>query len=71
MEKKVHFCSQVEVYQPVFIGDKQVYLLHKQVLRDDDSYSRPIKCRPSCIKYPLRLCHSSLRYGLSQGSQRK
>ena len=31
--KKVHFCSQVEVYQPVLMG--QAYLLKKQVLNDE------------------------------------
>ena len=31
--KKVHFCRQVEVYQPVLMG--QAYLLKKQVLNDE------------------------------------
>ena len=32
-KKKVHFCRQVEVYQPVLMG--QAYLLKKQVLNDE------------------------------------
>ena len=32
-KKKVHFCSQVKVYQPVLMG--QAYLLKKQVLNDE------------------------------------
>lgn len=32
-KKKVHFCPQVEVYQPVLMG--QAYLLKKQVLNDE------------------------------------
>lgn len=32
-KKNVHFCSQVEVYQPVLMG--QAYLLKKQVLNDE------------------------------------
>ena len=37
--KKVHLCQQVEVYQPVLMG--QAYLLKKQVLNDEqDSTNR-------------------------------
>ena len=32
-KKKVHFCRQVEVYQPVLMG--QAYLFKKQVLNDE------------------------------------
>lgn len=38
-KKHVHFCRQVEVYQPVLMG--QAYLLKKQVLNDEqDSTNR-------------------------------
>ena len=38
-KKTVQFCSQVEVYQPVLMG--QAYLLKKQVLNDEqDSTNR-------------------------------
>lgn len=32
-KKRVHFCPQVKVYQPVLMG--QAYLLKKQVLNDE------------------------------------
>lgn len=38
-KKKVHFCSQVKVYQPVLMG--QAYLLKKQVLNDEQTNQRP------------------------------
>lgn len=34
-KKTVQFCSQVEVYQPVLMG--QAYLLKKQVLNDEQT----------------------------------
>jgi len=34
-EKKVHFCKQVDVYQPVLSG--QACLLKKQVLNDEEA----------------------------------
>lgn len=38
-KKKVHFCPQVQVYQPVLMG--QAYLLKKQVLNDEQTNQRP------------------------------
>lgn len=38
-KKKVHFCRQVEVYQPVLMG--QAYLLKKQVLNDEQTNRVP------------------------------
>lgn len=37
-KKKVHFCPQVKVYQPVLMG--QAYLLKKQVLNDEQTNQR-------------------------------
>ena len=79
-KKKVHFCSQVDVYQPVFVGKKQVYLLNKQLLRDDDTNLPPVKL--STVSYKVSTTFASapfsLRdnpyppsYGLLQESQSK
>ena len=38
--KKVHFCRQVEVYQPVLMG--QAYLLKKQVLNDEQETTNQV-----------------------------
>lgn len=39
-KKKVHFCRQVEVYQPVLMG--QAYLLKKQVLNDEQETTNQV-----------------------------
>ena len=38
--KKVHFCPQVKVYQPVLMG--QAYLLKKQVLNDEQESTNQV-----------------------------
>lgn len=52
-KKKVHFCSQVDVYQPVLMG--QAYLLKKQVLNDEQTNRMPSFFQQKRIKLRQRL----------------
>ena len=47
-KKKVHFCRQVEVYQPVLMG--QAYLFKKQVLNDEQTNRVPSFFQQRSIK---------------------
>ena len=71
--KKVHFCPQVKVYQPVLMG--QAYLLKKQALRDESSnpvlsffQQRRIKLRQ--LMHERHLARKSRRAERAQANER-